>query len=811
MRIESIHIHGFGHLVDRRYDFPAEGAALIMEANESGKSTLAAAILAGLCGFPSRRASGESVKAELVYRPWDTDRYALDMDIEVGGRRLRIERDFDSKSFVVRDRETNRDISAGFNPDLTAGLLHLPREDFQRVAFISGKEVCNFSSSTGIQSRLSALVEGSDCDESAEPAIAILENTGYLLGGRSLKTETAICRISAGIAEKTRALAELEAALDAADHEVRLLDSLQTSETDLSARLSELDNEYNQARFDEISERIRLAEANAFDIAELQQEISGLERYRQFPAERSGQLSSAVTRVNERAAHLAQLKSESDRLNRLADDLRSRLSGSDRFAAANETDLIQLSSLESELTSARSAAQKLAESIERETNEMSRAGGRVLVGLGGVCGIACIALMIARVMPLVESLIGVLAGVVVGAVGLVQVARSRSLDSDARSRSQQAQDFGASVRERAAGFLSGLGMPSGVDVDIAVTLVRARDALSRYLADRCKLQETEADLAAAGRKEADWQRSIAEEKQVIASILSDAGIDPALTNDEALTKFTEAEANYRRYRHIRDTLLPALQKNAVPLEALEKLRAEQAELPTDVSQTAGAPASPFEVDSARQSIRCELDETIDQIRRVERSVGTCVETYRREVPGIQEELAKLNAELERASRFEKAIRIAVDVMREVSEAAHRRWAVALNEQASGILPHLNPDYDTLLFDDSLGFTIKRTSDNRIIEKSDIDARLSDGAKDQIYLTVRLACCGELSRLGESIPIILDDPLIASDDSRFERGFEYLCRELAKENQVIILSCHKSRHNKLRAMGWFADRVSIVEL
>ena len=150
MRIRSIHIAGFGCLVDRDYEFPEGMAALVLENNERGKSTLAAAILAGLCGIPKRKAAGELVKPWDIYKPWNTESYAIEMHIEAAGKQFTIERDFARDRFTIRDANTNRDISAEFDQDLTLHFLRLPRDDFQRIAFISGKEVHRFSSSPNL-------------------------------------------------------------------------------------------------------------------------------------------------------------------------------------------------------------------------------------------------------------------------------------------------------------------------------------------------------------------------------------------------------------------------------------------------------------------------------------------------------------------------------------------------------------------------------------------------------------------------------------------------------------------------------------
>jgi len=55
MRIESIDIRGFGCLSARRYEFPTGGLALVLEDNERGKSTLAAAFWPRFAGSPSAK------------------------------------------------------------------------------------------------------------------------------------------------------------------------------------------------------------------------------------------------------------------------------------------------------------------------------------------------------------------------------------------------------------------------------------------------------------------------------------------------------------------------------------------------------------------------------------------------------------------------------------------------------------------------------------------------------------------------------------------------------------------------------------
>jgi exonuclease SbcC len=65
--------------------------------------------------------------------------------------------------------------------------------------------------------------------------------------------------------------------------------------------------------------------------------------------------------------------------------------------------------------------------------------------------------------------------------------------------------------------------------------------------------------------------------------------------------------------------------------------------------------------------------------------------------------------------------------------------------------------------------------------------LSAGARDQLYLAARLALVDVITA-GNSLPLILDDPLVHFDPLRRENT-RNLLRAVSKKHQVILLSCH----------------------
>jgi len=74
--------------------------------------------------------------------------------------------------------------------------------------------------------------------------------------------------------------------------------------------------------------------------------------------------------------------------------------------------------------------------------------------------------------------------------------------------------------------------------------------------------------------------------------------------------------------------------------------------------------------------------------------------------------------------------------------------------------------------------------------------LSGGMREQITILTRLAFARLLAEGGSTVPVILDDALIYSDDARIERMFDALHRQ-ATDLQIIVFTC---RQRAFRALG-----------
>lgn len=836
MRVEAITVNGFGCLPAGRWELPSNGAVLVLADNEAGKSTFAAALLAGICGLPSRRRQQDPLKLIELYRPWDRDDYSIELDLEAAGMRLTVLRDFDRGVFSVRDRDTGKDVTAEFDRDLSRSVLGISRDDLVRIAFVSGKQVTEFGSSPDLRARLSALVEGSPDGSGAEVAIAALESVKLVLDGSEIKVDTALRRLSDGIEAQRRLIRELDSRIDEAGEQAAALDAARAEHAFLRARAAELEAECAVSRLRDTRERIAQMEETRRQLEALRAELQELEPYASFPLEHGEKLRNTVERLRERTRLTEEAGRKLDRARAEQADARRRVEARPDFASATDQDLAELTGCrrllednrsalrvrEAEARSALAAAGFDADGagIEERLGQAERhlerraAAGWAFATAGFAAAAACLALAALGQLAPLPGALGAALGAAAGLAGLAGRAGAARIVRRLRDMSAQltvADDAVRSAVERASRLMDSFGMRCSDGQDIERALASVVESLSRHIDDRRALRELDREVASLSRELDDRARGQEDDRTLVSSILVEAGIDPGLPLEDSLERFAEGEARCRRYRDVRDTRLPEMAARAASDEDLDRLRAEEARLAAGCPDPDRPARSFTESESELRRIRERLDSAQENVWRLERAVGELVDRYRREYPAAQERLGELEADQSRVERFGRATGTAAEVLREVARTSYRRWAAALNEQASSILSRLNPAYEDLRFDDSLGFTVRRAGDGRVLEQAEIDAFLSTGAKDQIYLAVRLACCLELSKSPEAIPIILDDPLVAADDGRFRRGMRFLVEEMPRSNQVIVLSCHASRHNSLRGDAWFHENVAVLEL
>jgi uncharacterized protein YhaN len=106
-------------------------------------------------------------------------------------------------------------------------------------------------------------------------------------------------------------------------------------------------------------------------------------------------------------------------------------------------------------------------------------------------------------------------------------------------------------------------------------------------------------------------------------------------------------------------------------------------------------------------------------------------------------------------------------------------------------------YSRIWIDEELNLTVGRNEPDPGEPDGLEPSQLSQGAVDQLYFAARLSLLDFIAGPGRS-PFILDDVLVNFDHARRQATLGLL-REIARDRQVILLTCDRST-------GDWADRV-----
>jgi uncharacterized protein YhaN len=132
-----------------------------------------------------------------------------------------------------------------------------------------------------------------------------------------------------------------------------------------------------------------------------------------------------------------------------------------------------------------------------------------------------------------------------------------------------------------------------------------------------------------------------------------------------------------------------------------------------------------------------------------------------------------------------------DTLADAAAEASRTFLAPVTRRAAGYIGQLLPGCE-LSFDDELGLShVSRAG----IDESCGD--LSRGTQEQLAILTRLAFADLLLEDGAPISLILDDPLVYSDDARLETMTDIL-KEASKRMQVILLTCRSKAFRHIDA-------------
>lgn len=162
---------------------------------------------------------------------------------------------------------------------------------------------------------------------------------------------------------------------------------------------------------------------------------------------------------------------------------------------------------------------------------------------------------------------------------------------------------------------------------------------------------------------------------------------------------------------------------------------------------------------------------------------------KRTIPVIEEEIKEIESNIEKYETQLKASYVVSEVLTEVYDEIRSSFGPILNSNViTSFKEFTNGKYNEVMVSDNYEMKVK---DDKSIMAAEA---LSNGANDQLYLSLRLAFV-EMIFKNKDIPICLDDTFIQYDDKRLERTIKYLIKE--RFEQYIIFTCQKREEVVIR--------------
>ena len=349
---------------------------------------------------------------------------------------------------------------------------------------------------------------------------------------------------------------------------------------------------------------------------------------------------------------------------------------------------------------------------------------------------------------------------------------------DARTKeAEEARATLARVGDRIAELAQHLGieLPQAGAAAIHVLQTQLREAERAKEASR----GARAELERFRLHEAELEAELASRTQTLQSL------DQALRalGGEDIEAGVEAAVRMRRAAEQATEVRNELERSHPDLEAL---MARLAELDDDDGGQTG--------DDLLAETKITVEELSDRIESLAGQVQDLQNKYARAAERttadqIDGEIDALENEVRRLEREHDRKIVLAHAIREADRRFREEHQPDVIRRASGYLATITDSrYDRIMVGDSGEFHVRGSFDTGTVGTVAAES-LSTGAREQLYLAIRLAIMSHLDQDRERLPVFIDEALVNWDAARRGRGFQLL-RELSQTRQVFVMTCHE---------------------
>jgi DNA repair exonuclease SbcCD ATPase subunit len=386
-------------------------------------------------------------------------------------------------------------------------------------------------------------------------------------------------------------------------------------------------------------------------------------------------------------------------------------------------------------------------------------------------------------------------------------------DSGPLLRAQEQLDVAERRRKDVLGDAKRWSSLSGDGPATTELLEKTASEIRRSLGARSRLASLEQGFGWVEDEKRAIEAAAESMKQRAVRLLESAGIryEPERGWAYHVNELQQKVAIRGRHRLLVDELIPAARKRLHPEPEVTQRRKQLEALVSggDLPERS-RPTADIELEAKRLGSR--LKEAQERRTNVRVEVEEVWRRHTQRRPELGDAQERFGRAIERAKRFKHAVELARATITRIATETHRKWAEFLNERVADILRAFGSRVESLRFGEDLEFSVQ-IDGGPLVSRGKAHAQLSAGARDQLYLAVRLAISEYLSRGGESLPLLLDDVFATSDDGRLRTGMRALIESFGAGHQVLLATCHRGRMQELRKLDpdLYRDRVHWVDL
>ncbi|MDZ7289858.1 MAG: AAA family ATPase [candidate division KSB1 bacterium] len=232
-------------------------------------------------------------------------------------------------------------------------------------------------------------------------------------------------------------------------------------------------------------------------------------------------------------------------------------------------------------------------------------------------------------------------------------------------------------------------------------------------------------------------------------------------------------------------------------EAIARLREELRtfDAGTEAAMSAGSDGSakkspPAVNEISRVELQRQREKLQEEIHAKEQTLAVLQERVEARLQGlpplaeIEEDIALVEAEVNSLENARHALELARDFISQAAQRLHHDFAPRLNKFLGRYLDQLtNGRYRSAMVDPT-DFSVRLHGP--AVSSPTILTKLSVGTIEQVYLLLRAGVVEIFAESGESIPLMLDDPLVHADTKRMTNALQILDL-LAESHQIFYFT------------------------